>query len=128
MVLNRLLLVATLVACASTVRAESALGKIEIAVAGGTPEARQHFERGLLATHSFWYDEAVAQMEAATQAHRELRREKSSHADMPRAAVGTWVSGNDARYVRGQERTAARWRPRSRAVAGYGAGAAPRRD
>lgn len=44
------------------------LGALRFEVAGGTPKARQHFERGLLALHSFWYDEAKKQFEAAIAA------------------------------------------------------------
>ncbi len=42
-----------------------ALGALHFDIAGGTPEARQQFFRGLLALHSFWYDEATKQFEAA---------------------------------------------------------------
>jgi tetratricopeptide (TPR) repeat protein len=66
---SQLLIVALLLAVASAparADAPAALGKIVFPVTGGTPEAREHFERGLLALHSFWYDEAKAQMAAAT--------------------------------------------------------------
>jgi tetratricopeptide (TPR) repeat protein len=45
-----------------------ALGAITFAVSDGTPEARVHFTRGLLALHSFWYDEATRQFQAAIAA------------------------------------------------------------
>lgn len=45
-----------------------ALGALHFEVSGGTPEARQHFTRGLLALHSFWYDEAIHQFTAAIAA------------------------------------------------------------
>jgi tetratricopeptide (TPR) repeat protein len=40
--------------------------------ASGTPEARAHFDRGLVALHSFWYDEAEREFQAAIDADREL--------------------------------------------------------
>jgi hypothetical protein len=51
--------------CALPARAD--LGKLDLAVTGGTPEAREHFRRGLLAMHSFFYDEATAEAEAAVK-------------------------------------------------------------
>jgi hypothetical protein len=39
-------------------------------VTGGTPEAREHFARGLRALHSFWYDEATREFQAAIDADR----------------------------------------------------------
>lgn len=47
---------------------DPALGVLHFDVSGGTPEARRHFFRGLLALHSFWYDEAKAQFQAAITA------------------------------------------------------------
>jgi hypothetical protein len=44
------------------------LGAINFALTEGTPEARAHFTRGMLALHSFWYDEATRQFEAAIAA------------------------------------------------------------
>ncbi len=38
--------------------------------ASGTPEARAHFDRGLVALHSFWYDEAERVFQAAIDADR----------------------------------------------------------
>jgi tetratricopeptide (TPR) repeat protein len=46
------------------------LGSLRFAVTGGTPAARAHFERGLLALHSFWYDEAERAFQAAIDADR----------------------------------------------------------
>lgn len=43
------------------------LGTGELAVTGA-PVARAHFERGLLALHSFWYDEALREFRASTSA------------------------------------------------------------
>ncbi|MEO7734140.1 MAG: hypothetical protein ABIY55_24470, partial [Kofleriaceae bacterium] len=45
-----------------------ALGATTFAVSAGTPEARGHFTRGLLALHSFWYDEATREFQAAIAA------------------------------------------------------------
>jgi tetratricopeptide (TPR) repeat protein len=42
-----------------------ALGALHFQVAGGTPAARRDFDRGLLALHSFWYDEATRRFQAA---------------------------------------------------------------
>lgn len=42
-----------------------ALGALHFEVSGGTAEARAHFLRGLLALHSFWYDEATHQFAQA---------------------------------------------------------------
>ena len=47
-----------------------ALGALHFDVSGGTPPARAHFFRGLLALHSFWYDEATHQFEQAIEADR----------------------------------------------------------
>jgi tetratricopeptide (TPR) repeat protein len=45
-----------------------ALGAITFALTEGTPAARAHFTRGLLALHSFWYDEATREFRAAITA------------------------------------------------------------
>lgn len=50
----------------------SRLGALDFQVTGGSPEARAHLERGLLALHSFWYDEAGREFQAAIDADREL--------------------------------------------------------
>ncbi|MBC7976335.1 MAG: hypothetical protein H7138_15295, partial [Myxococcales bacterium] len=42
-----------------------ALGALSFQISGGTPEARRHFDLGLLALHSFWYDEATHQFQTA---------------------------------------------------------------
>ncbi len=47
-----------------------ALGSLRFDVQGGTPEARSHFFHGLLALHSFWYDEAQKQFQAAIDADK----------------------------------------------------------
>jgi hypothetical protein len=44
------------------------LGAITFPLTEGTPEARAHFMRGLLALHSFWYDEANREFRAAIAA------------------------------------------------------------
>jgi tetratricopeptide (TPR) repeat protein len=44
------------------------LGHIELPLAGASEPARQHFLRGMLALHSFWYDEARDEFQAATRA------------------------------------------------------------
>src|SRR6187402_2483553 len=49
-----------------------ALGAVTFQVSEGTPEARAHFTRGLLALHSFWYDEAAREFQAAIDADREM--------------------------------------------------------
>lgn len=55
---------------ASDVYKADALGALHFDVSGGTPPAREHFVRGLLALHSFWYDEAVHQFEQAIEADK----------------------------------------------------------
>ncbi|CAN5756405.1 hypothetical protein BH11MYX2_BH11MYX2_03120 [soil metagenome] len=45
-----------------------ALGALSFPLTEGTPAARAHFNRGLLALHSFWYDEALRQFAAASAA------------------------------------------------------------
>ena len=50
--------------------AEGGLGDLTFPVAGGSPEARRHFQRGILALHSFWYDEATRSFQAAIDADR----------------------------------------------------------
>jgi tetratricopeptide (TPR) repeat protein len=51
---------------------KGSLGAIHFEVSQGTPEAREHFTRGLLALHSFWYDEAIRQFDAAIAADRNM--------------------------------------------------------
>jgi hypothetical protein len=48
----------------------TALGALHFEISGGTPEARTRFTRGLLALHSFWYDEAIQQFTAAIEADK----------------------------------------------------------
>ena len=48
----------------------NALGALHVEISGGTPPAREHFFRGLLALHSFWYDEATHQFEQAIEADK----------------------------------------------------------
>lgn len=48
------------------------LGALHFEVSQGTREAREHFTRGLLALHSFWYDESVRQFDAAIAADRTM--------------------------------------------------------
>ncbi|HEY4181332.1 MAG TPA: hypothetical protein VGM90_31015 [Kofleriaceae bacterium] len=45
-----------------------ALGALSFPLTEGTPDARAHFMRGLLALHSFWYDEALREFTAASAA------------------------------------------------------------
>lgn len=45
-----------------------ALGSLTFALTEGTPAAKDHFQHGLLALHSFWYDEAQRQFDAAIRA------------------------------------------------------------
>lgn len=45
-----------------------ALGSLHFDISGGTPEARRHFDIGLLALHSFWYDEAQREFQRAIDA------------------------------------------------------------
>lgn len=47
-----------------------ALGSLHFDVSGGTPAARAAFDRGLLALHSFWYDEATKQFSSAIMIDR----------------------------------------------------------
>ncbi|HEY4056430.1 MAG TPA: tetratricopeptide repeat protein [Kofleriaceae bacterium] len=44
------------------------MGALSFPLTEGTPAARAHFNRGLLALHSFWYDEALRQFAAASEA------------------------------------------------------------
>lgn len=48
--------------------AADALGALTFYLSEGSPAARAHFQRGLLALHSFWYDEAQRQFTAAIAA------------------------------------------------------------
>jgi tetratricopeptide (TPR) repeat protein len=48
--------------------ATAALGALHFEVSGGNAEARRQFDRGLLALHSFWYDEAIKRFTQAIQA------------------------------------------------------------
>jgi tetratricopeptide (TPR) repeat protein len=69
-----LLVVLLLVACSrreparSDVMDSSSLGALAFPLTEGTPAARAHFTRGLLALHSFWYDEAQREFTAAIAA------------------------------------------------------------
>ncbi len=47
---------------------DAALGSLTFVLTEGSPPAREHFRRGLLALHSFWYDEAQRQFAAAIAA------------------------------------------------------------
>ncbi len=47
-----------------------ALGSLHFEISGGTPEARADFDRGLLALHSFWYEEATKEFQAAIDADK----------------------------------------------------------
>ena len=58
---------------ADTTIDEGSLGALMFAVSDGTPAARAHFSRGLLALHSFWYDEATREFEAAIATDPSLR-------------------------------------------------------
>lgn len=51
---------------------DGALGAMTFAHSEGTPAARAYFTRGMLALHSFWYDEAARQFSAAIVADREM--------------------------------------------------------
>ena len=53
--------------------ADPSLGALTFALTEGNAEARAHFTRGLLALHSFWYDEATRQFEAAIVADPAMR-------------------------------------------------------
>lgn len=50
-----------------------ALGAIKFELTEGTPAARERFLHGLLAMHSFWYDEAVRQFDAAIELDPSMR-------------------------------------------------------
>src|SRR5664279_5424753 len=52
------------------------LGRIDFPITGAEP-ARRHFLRGMLAMHSFWYEEARDEFQQATKAD-------------PRCAMGYW--------------------------------------
>jgi hypothetical protein len=45
---------------------ESQLGRVEFPTSG-SPEAQQHFLRGLAALHSFWYEEAIEAFRESTK-------------------------------------------------------------
>jgi tetratricopeptide (TPR) repeat protein len=63
-----LALVATLAVAAQAKKPVAAtLGRADFPVTGGA-EAKRHFARGLLALHSFWYDEARDEFRAAEKA------------------------------------------------------------
>jgi tetratricopeptide (TPR) repeat protein len=49
-----------------------ALGALTFQHSEGSPEARAHFTRGMLALHSFWYDEAIREFQAAMTADPEM--------------------------------------------------------
>ena len=49
----------------SAAQPDLALGVLHFNVSGGSSAARAQFAQGLLALHSFWYDEAITQFQAA---------------------------------------------------------------
>ena len=51
---------------AQTAQSKSQLGTINFPTSG-TPQAQQHFLRGVAALHSFWYEEALEAFQAATK-------------------------------------------------------------
>src|SRR5205814_7922417 len=55
-------------AAAAATGEAAALGHIDFQVTTESAEARRHFLRGALALHSFWYDEATKEFEAAVVA------------------------------------------------------------
>lgn len=56
-----------LLACAASAAAQSThLGTVNFPTSGA-PEAQQHFLRGVAALHSFWYEEALEEFQAATK-------------------------------------------------------------
>src|SRR5215212_1840895 len=62
-----LLVSLVLLACAADVAAQSThLGTVNFPTSG-TREAQQHFLRGVAALHSFWYEEALEEFQAATK-------------------------------------------------------------
>ena len=67
-----LALVATLATASLAKKPDAApLGRANFPVTGGA-EAKRHFARGLLALHSFWYDEARDEFRAAEKAQPEF--------------------------------------------------------
>ena len=73
--MRQLLIFLALVACgdrkssdATATMDPTSLGALTFPLTEGTPAARTHFTRGLLALHSFWYDEAQREFTAAIAA------------------------------------------------------------
>lgn len=66
--IRKIALMAPLVLACVHANRGPALGVTGFPVTGGNEIAREHFNRGLLALHSFWYEEAVPEMEAAVKA------------------------------------------------------------
>jgi len=62
-----IVLLALLAPSVASARPSALLGKIDFPVTG-PEEARRHFLRGMLAMHSFWYEEARDEFRAATAA------------------------------------------------------------
>ncbi|MCX5741731.1 MAG: hypothetical protein NT062_04430 [Proteobacteria bacterium] len=58
---------------ASDLYDSAALGALDFKLVEGTPAARAHFTRGLLALHSFWYEEATKEFDAAIVADPTMR-------------------------------------------------------
>lgn len=58
---------------ASELYGSASLGAITFELTEGTPEARAHFMRGMLALHSFWYEEATKEFDAAITADPTMR-------------------------------------------------------
>jgi tetratricopeptide (TPR) repeat protein len=74
---KRLVILLALVACSKAKATEPAmntasLGALQFPLTEGTPAARAHFTRGLLALHSFWYDEARREFQAAIDTDRTM--------------------------------------------------------
>jgi tetratricopeptide (TPR) repeat protein len=65
--MRRSLIIAIIGLLAFTVSAqESQLGRVEFPTSG-SPQAQQHFIRGLAALHSFWYEEAIEAFRESTK-------------------------------------------------------------
>jgi tetratricopeptide (TPR) repeat protein len=61
------MLFVVIITITASAQSSSQLGRIEFPTSG-SPEAQQHFLRGVAAMHSFWYEEAAEAFRAATKA------------------------------------------------------------
>jgi tetratricopeptide (TPR) repeat protein len=130
--MRSILVGALLVSAVSGSAGAESLGKIEFPTTGTAP-ARAHFVRGVLALHSFFYDEALDEFRAATQAEPAFAMGYWGEAMAHNHTIWDQQDTEAARAALGKIGDTSRLKARERAwIAAvrllYGDGAKPARD